>query len=40
MRQDTKNSMKRINVNVDLISVFAIISIAGIMINAGVNAKN
>ena len=32
--------MKRVNVNVDLMQVFAIINNDGIMINAGVNAKN
>ena len=32
--------MKRVNVNVDLMQVFVIIYNIGIMINAGVNAKN
>ena len=40
MKQDTKNGMKRVNVNVDLTVVFVIINNVGMMINAGVNAKN
>ena len=40
MKQDIKNDMKRVSVNVDLIAVFVIINNAGMMINADVNAKN
>ena len=47
MKQDTWNSMKRVNVNVDQVQAFVIINNAGViinnagmMINAGVNAKN
>ena len=40
MKQDTKNGMKSVNVNVDLTVVFVIINNVGMMINAGVNAKN
>ena len=40
MKQDTKNGMKRVNVNVDLTVVFVIINNVGMMINAGVNANN
>ena len=32
--------MKRVSVNVDLTVVFVIINNVGMMINAGVNAKN
>ena len=34
MKQDTKNSMKRVSVNVDLNIAFLIINKAGMMINA------
>ena len=34
------NGMKRVSVNVDLTVVFVIINNVGMMINAGVNAKN
>ena len=40
MKQDTWNGMKRVSVNVDLAVVFVIINNVGMMINAGVNAKN
>ena len=40
MKQDTKNGMKSVNVNVDLTVVFVIINNVRMMINAGVNAKN
>ena len=39
-KQDTQNGMKLVNVNVDQMQVFVIINKGGIMINAGVNAKN
>ena len=42
MRQDEQNGMKRVSVNVDLkvVFVFTIIYNVGMMINAGVNAKD
>ena len=40
MKQDTQNDMKRVSVNVDQMQPFVIINNVGIMINAGVNAKN
>ena len=40
MKQDTQNDMKRVSVNVDQMQAFVIINNVGIMINAGVNAKN
>ena len=40
MKQDAQNVMKRVSVNVDLTVVFVIINNIGMMINAGVNAKN
>ena len=41
MKQDAKNGMKRVSVNVDLTVVFVIIkNVDKMMINAGVNAKN
>ena len=40
MKQDTKNDIKRVNVNVDQMQVFVIINNIGTMINADVNAKN
>ena len=40
MKQDTWNDMKRVSVNVDQMQVFVIINNVGMMINAGVNAKN
>ena len=40
MKQDTQNDMKRVNVNVAQMQVFVIINNAGIMTNAGANAKN
>ena len=40
MKQDTQNGMKRVSVNVDQMQAFVIINNIGIMINAGVNAKN
>ena len=40
MKQDTQNDTKRVSVNVDQMQAFVIINIVGMMINAGVNAKN
>ena len=40
MKQDAYNGMKRVSVNVDSNIVFVIINNVGMMINAGVNAKN
>ena len=40
MKQDTQNGMKRVSVNVDQMEAFVIINNIGMMINAGVNAKN
>ena len=40
MKQDTKNGMKLVNVNVDQIQVFVIINKDRMKINADVNAKN
>ena len=40
MKQDTWNGMKHVNVNVDLMQVFLIISNVGIKINADLNVKN
>ena len=40
MKQDIQNSMKRVSVNVDQMQAFVIISNVGMMINAGMNAKN
>ena len=40
MKQDASNSTKRVSVNVDLTVVFVIINNVGMMINAGVDAKN
>ena len=40
MKQDTQNSMKRVNENVDQIQVFIIIKRSGMKINAGVNTNN
>ena len=40
MKQDTKNSMKRVNANLHQIQVFVIINKGGMKINADVNAKN
>ena len=40
MKQDTKNDIKRVNVNVDQMQVFVIINNIGTMINVDVNAKN
>ena len=40
MKQDIWNGMKRVNANADLMVEFVIINKVGIMINAGVNAKN
>ena len=36
----TQNGMKRVSVNVDQMQAFVIINNVGMMINAGVNAKN
>ena len=40
MKQDAQNDMKLVNVNVDQMQVFVIINNVGMIINAGVNAKN
>ena len=40
MKKDTQNGMKRVKVNVDQMQAFVIINNVGMMINAGVNAKN
>ena len=40
MKQDTQNNIKRVSVNVDQMQAFVIINNIGMMINAGVNAKN
>ena len=40
MKQHAKNALKCVSVNVGLTVVFLIISNVGMMINAGVNAKN
>ena len=40
MKQDTQNGMERVNVNVDQMQEFVIISNAGMKINAGVNVNN
>ena len=40
MKQDKQNSMKSVNVNVNLGPMFVIISNVGTKINADVNAKN
>ena len=40
MKQDTKNKIKRVTVNVDLTVVFAIINNVKQMINLDVDAKN
>ena len=40
MKQDASNSTKRVSINVDLTVVFVIINNVGMMINAGVDAKN
>ena len=40
MKQATQNSMKPASVNVDQMQAFVMINNVGIMINAGVNAKN
>ena len=40
MKQDTQNGMKRVNANIDLMVVFAMLKNVGIIINAGVNPRN
>ena len=40
MKQDTQNGMKRMYASADLMVMFVIVNNAGMMINAGVNAKN
>ena len=40
MKQDTQNGMKLVNVNVDQMQVFVMMSNLGIMINVDVNVKN
>ena len=37
---ETRHIMKRVNANVDQMQAFVIINNVGMMINAGVNAKN
>ena len=39
-KQGTYNDIKRVSVNVDQMQAFVMINNAGMMINAGVNAKN
>ena len=40
MKQDTQNSMKRVNANLDQMQVFVIINKQEMKINASVNVKN
>ena len=40
MKQDTQNGMKHVSISVDQMQAFVIINNIGMMINAGVNAKN
>ena len=40
MKQDIYNSMTRVSVNIDQMQAFVIIDNVGMMISAGVNAKN
>ena len=40
MKQDLQNSVKRVNVSVNMEKIFVIINNVGIKINADVNAKN
>ena len=40
MKQNAKNDVKRVSVNVDLNIEFLIINNVGMMINARMNAKN
>ena len=40
MKQDTQDDMKPVSVNVDQMQAFVILNKDGMMINAGVNAKN
>ena len=40
MKQDIQDNIKLVNVNVDQMQVFVIISNVGIKINADVNVKN
>ena len=40
MKQDRYNGMRHVNVNVDQMQAFVIKNNAGMMIRAGVNAKN
>ena len=40
MKRGIQNGMKLVNVNVDQMQVFVTINNVGMMINAGVNAKN
>ena len=40
VKQDTQNGMKLVNVNVDQMQVFVMMSNLGIMINVDVNVKN
>ena len=40
MKQDTQNSMKHVNENVDQMAMILIINNVGMMISAGVNANN
>ena len=40
MKEDTYNSMKLVNVNIDQMQVFVIVNNAGMIINAHVNVNN
>ena len=40
MKQDTQNGIKHVSVDVDQMQAFLKINNVGIMLNAGVNAKN
>ena len=40
MKHDTQNGMKRVSVNGDQMQAFVIVNNVGMIINAGLNAKN
>ena len=40
MKHDTQNGMKRVSVNVDQMQAIVIVNNVGMIINAGLNAKN
>ena len=40
MKQNTQNGIKHVSVNADQMAEFVIVSNVGMMVNAGVNAKN